>query len=100
MPQGSGTGPWGYTEYTGLEPLIAICCISYHMFADDTQLHTSLFPKPSHFQAKTTIENLISKVSDWMASNRLKLNSDKTEFMILGTRQQLAKLEYDRISIE
>ena len=27
-----------------------------------------------------------------MPSNRLKLNADKTEFIWLGTRQQLAKL--------
>ena len=80
MPQGSGTGPWGYTKYTGpLGLLIALCCILYHLFADDTQLHTSLDPnsKSSQFQAKTTIEKCISKVSNWMASNRLKLNSEK-----------------------
>ena len=90
MPQGSGTGPWGYTKYTGpLGLLIYILCVLYHMFADDTQLHTSLDPnsKDSQFQARSTIENCISKVSNWMATNRLKLNSEKTEFMILGTRQ-------------
>ena len=59
MPQGSGTGPWGYTKYTGpLGVLIRILCILYHMFADDTQLHTSLDPnsRQSQLQAKTTIE--------------------------------------------
>ncbi|CAH3190824.1 unnamed protein product, partial [Porites evermanni] len=29
----------------------------------------------------------------WMLSDRLKLNDDKTEFIIMGTRQQLAKLQ-------
>ena len=33
-----------------------------------------------------------SELEKWMASNRLRLNSAKTKFMWLGTRQQLAKL--------
>ena len=42
MPQGSGTGPWGYTRYTGpLGLLLRILTLLYHMFADDTQLHES-----------------------------------------------------------
>ncbi len=102
MPQGSGTGPWGYTKYTGpLGVLIRILCLLYHMFADDTQLHTSLDPKSSASQslAKTKIENCISTISSWMTVNRLKLNSDKTEFIVLGTKQQLAKMQFDSLTI-
>ena len=71
------------------------------MFADDTQLHKSLDPSSvtSQLQAKIAIENCISKISSWMSTNRLKLNSDKTEFMILGTRQQVAKMQFDGISV-
>ena len=71
------------------------------MFADDTQLHKSLDASSvtSQLQAKSAIENCISKISSWMSANRLKLNSDKTEFMILGTRQQVAKMQYDGLSI-
>ena len=29
-----------------------------------------------------------------MIRDRLKLNDDKTEFLLLGTRQQLAKVEH------
>lgn len=102
MPQGSGTGPWGYTKYTGpLGYLIRILCILYHMFADDTQLHKSLDPssRTSQFSAKSAIESCISNISSWMSTYRLKLNSDKTEFMILGTRQQVAKMQFDCISV-
>jgi hypothetical protein len=45
MPQGSGTGPWGYSKYTGpLGLLLRIIRLFYHMFADDTQLHVSVNP--------------------------------------------------------
>ena len=34
-----------------------------------------------------------------MKSNRLKLNSDKTQFMWLGSRQQLAKIDTKTMTI-
>ena len=34
-----------------------------------------------------------------MASNRLKLNPDKTQFIVLGSRQQLAKVNCDSIHL-
>ena len=34
----------------------------------------------------------------WMASNRLRLNPDKTQFIWFGMRQQLAKPNCDRLS--
>jgi len=34
----------------------------------------------------------ITRIRDWMASNRLKLNEDKTQIIWLGTRQQLEKV--------
>ena len=33
----------------------------------------------------------VERVRDWMGSNRLKLNEDKTQVIWLGTRQQLDK---------
>ena len=62
MPQGSGTGPLGYTKYTGpLGKLIRLMCLLYHMFADDTQLHTSLDPnlKKSQAYAKEKLEKIV-----------------------------------------
>ena len=36
--------------------------------------------------------NLIADISQWMHSDKLKLNSDKTECLLIGTRQQLQKV--------
>jgi len=44
---------------------------------------------------QTATDRLLACVADidkWMSSNRFKLNADKTEFIWLGTRQQLAKV--------
>ena len=41
----------------------------------------------------------IVKIRDWMASNRLKLNEDKTQLIWLGTRQQLSKLTENTLSL-
>src|SRR6218665_3244975 len=39
-------------------------------------------------------------LADWMSSNRLRLNTQKTKFIWLGTRQQLAKLNLDALLAE
>ena len=43
------------------------------------------------------MEECIRDIRFWMLDNDLKLNDDKTEFLIIGTSQQLEKL--DNISI-
>src|SRR6218665_3308394 len=37
-------------------------------------------------------------LADWMSSNRLRLNAQRTKFIWLGNRQQLAKLNLDALS--
>ena len=48
--------------------------------------------------AKSALEECISHIADWMFSNRLKLNMDKTEFITFGTRQQLDKISLNEIT--
>ena len=45
------------------------------------------------------MENCISDLRDWITSSKLKMNDDKTECMLLGTRQQLTKLSISHISV-
>jgi hypothetical protein len=44
------------------------------------------------------LETTISSVKNWMTSNFLSLNP-KTEFLLLGLPQQLAKLQNPKISL-
>ena len=40
--------------------------------------------------AMKAMENCITTIRAWMKEDKLCLNGSKTEFMIVGTRQQLA----------
>ena len=49
--------------------------------------------KPGHLQAYVNtmaLENCIKDIKHWMIQNDLKLNTDKTVFLLFGTPQQLA----------
>ena len=35
----------------------------------------------------------------WMARNRLMLNEDKTDFLLIGTRQQLVQVNFTCITV-
>ncbi|CAH3026481.1 unnamed protein product [Porites evermanni] len=41
------------------------------------------------------MERCISDILTWMLTDKLKLNDDKTEFMLIGTKQQLSKVNID-----
>jgi len=61
-----------------------------HAYADDTQLYISV-PAASSQEAIERFAGCLERVRGWMASNRLKLNEDKTQIIWLGTRHQLNK---------
>ena len=42
--------------------------------------------------AVLSMTNCLADIKTWMVTDKLKLNDDKTEFLILGTRQQLSKV--------
>ena len=55
--------------------------LKHHCYANDTQLY-GYYCHPDHSAVlKDIMIRCIDAVARWMASNRLKLNSIKTEFM-------------------
>ncbi|KAL9956581.1 hypothetical protein ACROYT_G038075 [Oculina patagonica] len=74
---------------------------SVHTYADDTQLYISFNPvdNTSEAEAVTAIENCIQDVRAWMRDDKLMLNDDKTEFLIIGTERQLSRVSVDKIKI-
>ena len=96
VPQGSVPGPIAFTLYT--TPLGDICRahdILFHLYANDHQVYLSFKPanKNAQSQCMTKLQNCIEDIRTWMSFNFLKLNEDKTEYIMFGTRHQLAKIE-------
>jgi len=55
---------------------------------------------PSVLTATSRLLACVIDINNWMSSNRLKLNGDKTEFIWLGTRTQLAKVNVTPLVIK
>ena len=49
--------------------------------------------------ALCAIEECIRDIRKWMTDGRLLLNDTKTEFLVIGTRQQLSKLRPSSIEV-
>ena len=100
--QGSVLGPILYTLFTSpVRDISRSHNIGYHGFADDTQNCHSFTPSKAGDEAKCKqeIEVCISDICTWMRTNLLKLNDEKTEFLIIGTKQQLSKVKTTSISV-
>ena len=61
--------------------------MGFHFYADDTQIYM-LFNPSDALQSKSLIEECIQDVQQWVVANKLKLNGDKTELLVLTARQR------------
>ena len=50
-------------------------------------------------EATCAMERCIRTVSEWMVVDKLKLNEDKSEFILIGTRLQLSKVRSDSLLV-
>src|SRR5688572_24205599 len=77
---------------------------SWVSFVQMTYRHTcTVWTSSSATSAVPAMSRTLDALGMWMSSNRLvrlRLNSAKTKFIWLGTRQQLAKLDLATIAAE
>src|SRR6218665_2295803 len=79
--------------------LLASLSLASRSYADDVQSykHCSASGAAS---AIRTISHATDALNAWMSSNRLLLNPQKTQYIWLGPRQQLDKLDSESLSAE
>ena len=93
VPQGSVLGPILFSLYT--TPLSKVIenhpDISFQLYSDDTQLYVHLTHK-NVASALDKLSHCLEDVKRWLSTNKLKLNPDKTKFIVFGSKSQREKL--------
>ena len=88
VPQGSCLGPLLFVVYASkIFEIVGKNNLEIHCYADDSQLYLSFCLNDNANQEATLawVERCIEDIGNWMLNDKLKLNNDKTEFMIIGT---------------
>ena len=103
VPQGSVLGPILFTIYSSPIANIARKYGLYvHAYADDTQLYVpfDLNDPNDEMSARQRAEACILEIKSWMTMNKLKLNDEKTEFLIMTSKFHQHKIHDHQIKVE
>ena len=88
VPQGTILGPLLFFIYINDLPN----CLSFcqpRMYADDTHI---TYASTDLHSMQSSLNRDLSNIHKWLLYNKLTLNSTKTEFMLIGSRQKLSTL--------
>ena len=86
-------GPVLFTLYSQpLSDVISSHGCVFHKYEDDTELSKSCSPV-DFSRTLTEVQNCVNDVLFWTNCNKLKLNTDKTEIMLVGARSRISSID-------
>ena len=87
VPQGSVLGPILFNIYTiELSNILRKYNVGFKLYADDTQFYFALSTEQDTVDK---VGRIMTDIKNWMQRKKLKLNDDKTECMLFGTKNSL-----------
>ena len=97
VPQGSVLGPTHFSIYVSpVADIIRKHKLLYHIYADDIQIYAS-FTLVNKAEVFSAVQECVSDIKEWTQANRLKLNDNKSEAIILGRNRHLSCISDKRL---
>ena len=91
IPQGSCLGPLLFILYIN-DFENCLKSMNPNMYADDTCVNIA---SDNLKELLTDLKNELENISNWMRTNKLSLNASKSEYMVIGHRRQLNRVDDD-----
>ena len=94
IPQGSVLCPVLFLLY--INDIVSAISCKIHLYADDTIL---VYHDSNSDVLQSRLNSELDQISNWLKTNKLTLNADKSKYMIFGSKKKLKKLSNSELKI-